>query len=76
MADVGADGVFSTELFEGRTYIVKAEAADRRGWWDRSTDEPIPPIAATAVTLELEGDRRDLLLVLPPPAIAPGAARR
>jgi hypothetical protein len=28
MANVGADGEFSTELFEGRTYIVKAEAAD------------------------------------------------
>ena len=47
-ANVGADGAFSTELFEGRTYIVKAEAADPRGWWDMSTDEPIPPIAATA----------------------------
>ena len=75
-ANVGADGAFSTELFEGRTYIVKAEAADPRGWLDRSTDEPIPPIAATAVTLTLEADRRDLVLVLPPIAIAPGATRR
>lgn len=64
--NVGADGAFSTELFEGRTYIVKAEAADPRGWWDTSTDEPIPPIAATAMTIKLEGDRRDLLLVLVP----------
>jgi hypothetical protein len=65
-AEVGADGTFSTELFEGRTYIVKAEAADPRGWWDTSTDEPIPPIAVTAMTIKLDGDRQDLLLVLVP----------
>jgi hypothetical protein len=62
--DVGADGAFSAELFDGRTYIVKAEAGDPRGWWDMSTDKPIPPLAATAMTIKLDGDRKDLLLVL------------
>ena len=65
-AHVGADGTFSAELFEGRTYLVKAEVSDQRGWWDSATDRPIPPIATTEVTITIEGDRKDLLLVLTP----------
>jgi hypothetical protein len=65
-AKVAADGRFSVELFEGRTYVVKAEAADPRGWGDEDGGEPITPIATTAVTIKLDGDRKDLVLVLRP----------
>ena len=65
-ARVGADGAFSLELYEGPTYVVTAAAADPRGWWDMRIDQPIPPIATNAVTIKLDGDRRDLLLVLRP----------
>jgi len=63
-ANVGADGAFSIKLFEGRTYIVKAEAADPRGWWEKATGRPLSPIATRAVTITLDGDRADLLFVL------------
>jgi hypothetical protein len=65
-ATVGADGSFSAEIFEGRTYIVKAEAVDPRGAWDTATDQPIPPIGTAAVTITLDRDRTDLRLVLLP----------
>lgn len=61
---VDADGAFSTDLFEGRTYIVKAEAAGPRGFYGARPDEVIPPIAIASVTIRLDGDRRDLVLLL------------
>jgi hypothetical protein len=64
--NVEADGLFSAEVFEGRTYVVKPEAADPRGWWDMTSDQPIPPTATTSVTITLVGDRTDLLLLLVP----------
>jgi hypothetical protein len=62
----GADGGFSAEFFAGRTYIVRAEAAGPRGRWDLATDQPIPPIGTSEVTVRLDGDHKGLRVVLVP----------
>lgn len=60
------DGGFSAAMFAGRTYKIKATAADPRGRWNRATDQPIPPIGVAEVAVRLDGDYDALRLILVP----------
>ena len=63
---VRADGGFSVAMFAGRTYNVTAKAADPLGWWDKATDQAIPPIGMGRLTLRLDNEVDGLRLVLVP----------
>lgn len=62
---VSAEGRFSVTMFAGRTYNVRAEAADPRGRWDKATDQAIPPIGTAGITLTLDSEVNLRLVLVP-----------